>query len=132
MVFAPFDPECGRLENGILTTAAGTPGAGSISPGCEAQFKLGIYRINKRVRERRYPLVDEERGIVLASAFFDHANAFDSYQTTDGKTMHTALKWPNSITLLEAFRIRDGRIHRIDSLFTYVPYFMHSPWADGR
>ncbi len=29
--------------------------AGAISPGCEAQFKLGIYRINKRIRERRYP-----------------------------------------------------------------------------
>ena len=100
--------------------------------GREAQFKLGLYRINKRVRERRFPLVDEERGIVVATGFFDHANAFDEYKLTNGRTMKTALKWPNSITLMEAFRVRDGRIHRIEAIFTYVPYFMHNPWAVRR
>ena len=132
MVFAPFDAECERTENGITTTKADPASAGTaagIAQGCEAQFRLGIYRINKRVRERRYPLIDEERGVVLASGFFDHANTFDSYQTTDGKTMKTALKWPNSISLLEAFKIRDGKIYRVEAIFTYVPYFMHSPWA---
>jgi hypothetical protein len=132
MVFAPFDAECERTENGITTTKSDPASAGTaaaIAQGCEAQFKLGIYRINKRVRERRYPLIDEERGVVLASGFFDHANTFDHYQTTDGKTMKTALKWPNSISLLEAFKIRDGKIYRVEAIFTYVPYFMHSPWA---
>jgi hypothetical protein len=42
--------------------------------------------------------------------------------------MRTALKWPNTITLLEAFRIRDGKIARIEAVFTYVPYFMHNPF----
>jgi hypothetical protein len=137
MVFAPFDDDCGRLENGISTTSGkgggmsgGGGNASSIAQGCEAQFKLGIYRINKRVRERRYPLIDEERGIVVASGFFDHANGFDRYTLTDGREMKTALKWPNSITLLEAFRVKDGKIHRIEAVFTYVPYFMHNPWAD--
>ena len=132
VVFAPFDQECERTENGITTTKADPSSAGTaaaIALGCENQFKLGIYRINKRVRERRYPLIDEERGIVVATGFFDHANTFDSYQTTDGKTMKTALKWPNSITLMEAFKIRNGRIYRIEAIFTYVPYFMHNPWA---
>ena len=129
-VFTGFDPECGRTENGISTTAANGTGAAAIAQGCEAQFKLGIYRINKRVRDRRFALVDVERGVVLATGFFDHANRFDSYQTTDGRTMKTALKWPNSITLMEAFRIRSGRIQRIEAVFTYVPYFMHSPWAE--
>jgi hypothetical protein len=131
-VFAPFDAECERTENGITTTKADPSSAGtaaSIALGCENQFKLGIYRINKRVRERRYPLIDEERGVVVGTGFFDHANTFDSYQTTDGKTMKTALKWPNSISLMEAFKIRDGKIYRVEAIFTYVPYFMHSPWA---
>ena len=128
-VFAPFDPDCGRTENGISTTAASGIGAANIAQGCEAQFKLGIYRINKRVRERRYFLIDEERGVVVATGFFDHANSFDSYQTTDGKTMKTALKWPNSISLMEAFKIRSGKIWRIEAIFTYVPYSMHNPWA---
>jgi hypothetical protein len=131
VVFAPFDPDCGRLENGISTTAAsaGTGGnAGSISPGCEAQFKLGIYRINKRIRERRYPLIDVERGVVVATGFFDHANEFDRYKLTDGREMKTALKWPNSISLIEAFRVRNGAIHRIEAVFTYVPHMMHNPF----
>ena len=130
IVFAPFDPDCGRLENGILTTAATQGSAGAISPGCEAQFKLGIYRINKRIRERRYPLIDVERGVVVATGFFDHANEWDRYKLTDGREMRTALKWPNSISLVEAFRVRDGRIHRIEAVFTYVPYFMPSPFYD--
>ncbi len=34
-----------------------------------------------------------------------------------------------SISLMEAFKIRDGKIYRIEAIFTYVPYSMHSPWA---
>lgn len=128
-IFTWFDPDCQRTENGISTTRGGS-GAASIAQGCEAQFKLGIYRINKRVRERRYPIVDEERGIVVGTGFFDHANTFDTYKTNDGKERKTALKWPNSISLMEAFKIRNGLIYRVEAVFTYVPYFMHSPWAD--
>ncbi|OJY71128.1 MAG: hypothetical protein BGP16_11045 [Sphingobium sp. 66-54] len=137
MVFAPFAEDCSRLENGISTTApARTPGgqgnASAIAAGCEEQFKLGIYHINKRIRERRYPIVDEERGIVVASGFFDHDNERDTYALTNGREMKTALKWPNSISLLEAFRVKEGKIDRIEAVFTYVPYFMHNPWAVGR
>jgi hypothetical protein len=134
-VFAPFSEDCSRLENGISTTApapAGSGGAGNaaaIASGCRDQFLLGIYKINKRVRERLYPLIDEERGVVVASGFFDHANEWDRYLLTDGREMRTALKWPNSITLLEAFRIKDAEIQRIEAVFTYVPYFMHNPFA---
>jgi len=128
-VLTSFDPDCQRTENGMSTTR-GAVGAASVAQGCEAQFKLGLYLINKRVRERRYPIVDEERGIVVGTAFFDHANFFDSYETTDGKVRKTALKWPNSISLMEAFKIRRGLIYRVEAVFTYVPYFMHSPWTD--
>jgi hypothetical protein len=127
-LFTAFDPDCQRNENGISTTS-GAQGAAAIAQGCESQFKLGLYRINKRVRERRFPIVDEERGIVVGTGFFDHANTFDSYKTTDGKVHATALKWPNSISLMEAFKIRNGVIYRVEVVFTYVPYFMHSPYA---
>jgi hypothetical protein len=133
-VFTQFHPECGRLENGMLTTGGGGGGpsnAGSMAEGCEPQLRLGMYRINKRIRERRYPIVDVERGVVVASGFFDHANTFDHYTLTDGREMQTVLKWPNSISLLEAFKIRDGKIYRIEAVFTYVPYFMHSPFAES-
>ena len=133
-VFAPFSEDCSRLENGISTTAP-APGAqasaANIASGCREQFLLGLYKINKRVR-RTLPLVDERRGVVVGSGFFDHANEWDRYTLTDGREMRTALKWPNSITLLEAFRIRDAEIQRIEATFTYVPYFMHNPfWSEA-
>ncbi len=127
-VFAPFSEDCSRLENGILTTAVREGeqrSAAAIASGCRDQFLLGLYKINKRIR-RDLPLVDEQRGVVVASGFFDHANEFDRYLLTNGQEMRTALKWPNSITLLEAFRIRNAEIQRIEATFTYVPYFMHN------
>lgn len=127
-VFAPFSEDCSRLENGISTTAP-APGAqasaANIASGCRAQFELGLYKINKRIR-RSLPLVDVERGVVVGAGFFDHANEWDTYLLTNGREMRTALKWPNSISLLEAFRIRNGEIQRIEATFTYVPYFMHN------
>lgn len=127
-IFTPFDIECGRLENGTLTTAGNTAGTGGISPGCEAGLKTGMYRINKRIRERRYPVIDVERGVVVATGFFDHANEFDRYKLVDGREQRTALKWPNSISLIEAFRVKDSKIHRIEAVFSYVPYMMHNPF----
>lgn len=132
-VFAQFKPDCSRLENGISTTAKtdNSSSSASVAIGCEAQFKLGIYRINKQLRERRFPLIDEERGIVIGMNFFDHANYFDEYKLTDGRTMKTLLKWPNSLSIMEAFKIVDGQIQTIEAIFDYVPYGMHSPWAEG-
>lgn len=131
-VFADFAPDCSRLENGISTTKATTSSANSasVAEGCEAQFKLGIYRINKQLRERRFPIIDVERGIVVGTTFFDHANTFDEYKLTDGRTMKTLLKWPNSLTIMEAFKIVNGKIQTIEASFDYVPYGMHSPWMD--
>ena len=131
-VFAHFTDDCSRLENGISTTAAapGNTSSSTVAEGCLNQFKLGIYRINKQLRERRFPLIDVERGIVVGMNFFDHANYFDEYKLTDGRTMKTLLKWPNSLSIMEAFKIVDGKIQTIEANFDYVPYGMHSPWAE--
>ena len=123
-----FDPDCQRTENGISTTS-GNFGAAAMAKGCEPQFRLGIYRLNKRVRDRRFPIIDEERGVVVATGFFDHDLSFDRYTLGDGGERQTPLKWPNSLSLMEAFKIRDGLIYRVEAVFTYVPYFMASPWT---
>lgn len=128
-VLTLFDSDCQRMENGISTTS-GSYGSAALAQGCESQFKLGYFNINKRVRQRHFPLIDTERGVVVATGFFDHDNSYDSYQTTDGKSHATLLKYPNSLSLMEAFKIRNGRIYRIEAIFTYVPYYMHTPWPD--
>ena len=131
-VFAHFTEDCARLENGISTTApapgaSGGGNAAAIASGCREQFELGIYYINKRIRRDHF-IVDEERGVVVSRGFFDHDNEVDRYLLTNGREMRTALKWPNSISLIEAFRIKDGAIQRIEAVFTYVPYFMNNPF----
>ncbi len=127
-IYTHFSDDCGRLENGIRTTSNNRgDGMQMAAEGCEAQFRMGIYRINKRIR-RDFFIFDEERGVAVGRGFFDHANEFDRYLLTNGQEMKTALKWPNSITLLEAFRIKDQEIQRIEAVFTYVPYFMHNPF----
>lgn len=122
-LFTHFTPDCGRLENGVATSGTG-------DRACELQLGQGIFYINKRIRERRFPLIDVDRGIVVSTGFFDHANTFSEYQTNDGQTRRTLLKWPNSISLLEAFKVEDSQIRLIDAVFTYVPYFMHNPFAE--
>lgn len=133
LVFAPFADDCRRIEDAMKTASTDRShgkGADFVN-GCEAQFRLGYFKINKRVRERRYPIIDEERGVVVATGFFDHANEWDRFRLTDGREMLTWLKWPNTITLLEAFRINDAKIESVEAIFTYVPYFMHNPWSGG-
>jgi hypothetical protein len=109
-----------------MTTTNGT--FATTAQGCEAQFKLGTFRYDDRVRGRRYFTVDEERGVVVAAGYIDHGARFDTYQTTDGKTQHSPFKYPNSLHFMEMFKIRKGRIYRIESVFTLVPYGMTQEW----
>ena len=66
-----FHPDCNRVENGVQTTR--NPAFAKIVPvaalGCEEQFRMGNYRYDDRLRGRRFPMVDEERGLVLAFGF---------------------------------------------------------------
>lgn len=128
-----FHPDANRVENGVQTTH--NPEFAKIVPvsalGCEAQFKMGNYRYDDRLRGRRFPLVDEERGLVLAFGFIDHSGKLDSYQLTDGRTVHSPVRRPHSFYLAELFKIEDGMIWQIETNFITVPYWMPSPW-DGK
>lgn len=123
-----FHPGCDRIENGVRTTnnpdffvpVAGLP--------CEEQFRLGNYRYDDRLRGRRYPLVDEERGIVLAHGFIDHRGVLGDYELTDGTRVSSPIRRPHTFYLSEAFKIRDGAIEQIEANFITVPYHMPSPW----
>jgi len=132
-LFTQFDPECNRVENGVQTTNNPALTLVSVAKyGCEAQFKLGNYRIDDRLRARRYPLVDEERGLVLAGAFIDHAGRLGKFKLTDGTEVESPVRRPHSFMLLELFRIRDGKIQQIEANFITVPYNMPSPWDTQR
>jgi len=126
LIHTRFDPNCAREENGQITTNGSF---GSDAQGCEAQFKLGTFRFVDRVRDRRFTLVDEERGVVMAEASFDHGATFEDYKTTDGKAAKNPIKSPSTISLIETFKIRNGRLYRIEAIFTGVPFRMSSQWV---
>lgn len=130
-LFTKFLPSCARVENGVKTTH--NPGF-TVTPvsklGCEEQFKLGYYLYNDRLRGRRFPLVDEERGLVLTSGFIDKTGRMGEYRLTDGTVAKPLLHRPHSFYLMELFKLKDGGIEQIEANFITVPYHTPSPWDD--
>lgn len=130
-LFTEFHDDCNRVENGTKTTnnpAVAFTSVGAL--GCEEQFRLGNYRYDSALRARRFPLVDEERGLVLASGFIDHSGVLDKYRLTDGREIDAPIRYPHSFYLLELFRIEDGKIRQIEAVFVTVPYGMDTPWRE--
>jgi hypothetical protein len=125
-----FHPECDRVENGVQTTR--NPDFAKIVPvsalGCEDQFRMGNYRYDDRLRARRFPLVDEQRGLVLAFGFIDHSGRLAAYQLTDGRTVSSPVRRPHSFYIAELFKIDHDMICQIEANFITVPYNMPSPW----
>lgn len=128
-LYTEFHEDCNRVENGTLTThnpEVEFTAVGAL--GCEEQFRQGNYRYDDRLRARRYPLVDEERGLVLASGFIDHAGVLDEYTLADGTVVDSPIRFPHSFYLLELFKVDDGKIRQVEAVFVTVPYGMGSPW----
>lgn len=129
-IHTKFHPDCNRVENGVQTTR--NPDFAKIVPvsalGCEEQFRMGNYRYDDRLRARRFPMVDEARGLVLAFGFIDHSGRLDTYQLTDGRTVRSPVRRPHSFYIAELFKIDHGMICQIEANFITVPYNMPSPW----
>lgn len=128
-LYTQFHEDCNRVENGTKTTNNAAVEFTSVGAlGCEEQFKQGNYRYDDRLRARRFPLVDEERGLVLASGFIDHSGRLDEYTLSDGRLINSPIRYPHSFYLLELFKIDDGKIRQVEAVFVTVPYGMGSPW----
>jgi hypothetical protein len=112
-----FAPSAFRFENGMHF------------PNVEADFRLGKYRFNERVRDRDHFLVDEERGIVMSRGFIDHKGVLDHFQLTDGTPWRSIFREPHSWSLLEMFKIKGGMITAIEATFIATAYYARSPWT---
>jgi hypothetical protein len=126
----PFDPQCTRIENGAVT-ANNPDGKGMAKMTCGEQFDTGFSPFITHVRERRYPVVDEERGLVYAIVFFDHAGTITSVKWTDG-TEHKVgppFDTPYTFIIGELFKIKNGKITRVEAALLNVPYGMPSGWS---
>ena len=126
----PFDPNCQRMENGMVT--AGDPQAqGAMQKmSCGAQFATGFSPFITAVRERRFPIMDQQKGLALALVFFDHAGKIKDVRMTDGSTLHVPPPFdaPYAFQIFELFKIDKGRIVRVEAVLNTVPYGMASGW----
>jgi len=132
----PFTSDCNRVENGMQTTNntgpyEKDPSAGNwvMSLGCEAQFKTGFFKIVTQIRERRFVIVDRERGLVFAFGFFDHAGTVKSIRLTNGELVPATLRHPFTWEIGELFKIEKGKIRQVQAALTQEPYGIHSGWG---
>jgi hypothetical protein len=126
----PFDPNCTRVENGMIT-ANNKGGTGIGAMDCKAQFDTGFSFIITKVRERRFPIVDQERGLVLACVFLDHAGTFPEFPMADGtiNKVGPPFDTPYSFIMAELFKIKDRKIAQVEAVLLEVPYGMPSGWG---
>jgi hypothetical protein len=139
----PFADDCDRLENGGKTTNAPSGRGGStVRPdprtasnysamwSCREQFESGLLHFVSRIRDRRYPVVDEERGLVVAIAFFDHdAGASRHFKTPDGRSVTAGPTVPWTWHIAELFKVEKGLLHEIEAILERAPYGMTSGWS---
>ena len=128
-IYTSFDPDCARVENGVQT-ANNPNGTGVAKMGCEAQLKTGLLKFVTRCRDRRFVVVDQQKGLVLVSGFFDHAGVTNHIKLTDGTDYHVRLPFdrPYSFMLFELFKIKNAKIRQIEAVIQTVPYHMPTPW----
>lgn len=127
-----FAEECDRIEQGrpVTNTIAREylPGVDTdfVTMGCRAQFETGLFGFITRIRDRRFDVIDVERGTVFASAMLDLNDKYVDIPLTDGRTYALPAWFSPARTLMvaDAFRIREGHIERVETLTREFPYAM--------
>jgi hypothetical protein len=82
------------------------------------------------IRNRRFPVVDRERGLVLAFGFFEHAGRIKDIQLTNGQSVPSPVRAPLTLEISELFQIDKGKIDQVEAVINTVPYGMRSALWD--
>jgi hypothetical protein len=128
----PFTSDCHRIENGSPTT--NVPAQPGQTPGpfqfdCLGQFSRGFYFVVQAIHNRRYPLVDAERGIVWAHCVFDQGTVNSGVLSDGTPYKYPGFNRPGSILVTEAFLIENGKIRRVEMIGPAAVYHMNSPFG---
>lgn len=128
-LFTTVGDDCKRVTNGVDVTH-GEHWAAAVAQGCRAQFEQGLFKPVDRIRARRYPVVNEDTGVVVALSLEDHAARYVDYNAIDGTALQVEVEYPNTRGMLELFKIRDGAIQRVEGISVFLPYYIHSLWQE--
>ncbi|MBO9604168.1 MAG: hypothetical protein J7496_16830 [Novosphingobium sp.] len=126
-LLADFAPGCAMTENGVPVTGVESdyvPKAGD----CAAVFKEGLFAPVAHIRDRRFPVVDPDRGLVLAISVQDIPARDPNFFTTGGKPAKMKRDYPMSRLVAELVRIEGDKVVRSEAVVTSLPYRMPTPW----
>ena len=111
---APLMPDARRFENGLQTTGMVRDGQ---FVSAQSGFDAGRF-VNRNIWDRRYPVVDEERGIVLSIVRFGlKANAQSQSAATS-----------NDRLVAEFFAVKRGQIQEIQAVLFNLPDAQPTGW----
>ena len=129
--YVPFDDHCNRIESGVQTTnnkALATSPDSVLGLGCADQIKTRNFQPDTLIRDRRFAVIDEERGLVFVLGFFDHDAQLRSYTLADGRTVKQTRTAPWTWEIAEMFKIQDGKIMRVEAIVDTGIYGMKAGW----
>lgn len=129
--YVPFDKDCNRIESGVQTTnnkQLATSPDSVLGLGCADQLKTRNFQPDTLIRDRRFAVIDEERGLVFVLGFFDHDATLRSYTLADGRTVKQTRTAPWTWEIAEMFKIQDGKIMRVEAIVNTCPYGMKAGW----
>ncbi|HWH60794.1 MAG TPA: hypothetical protein VN682_24425 [Terriglobales bacterium] len=95
---------------------------------CPDQIDTGRFKYIGSITPRRFPVVDKQKGLVLALVRFNHPATVRSIHLTDGSVLDMSKNgdgWaehPTSALVSELFKVEDGHIHRIWGVYTRMHY----------
>ena len=111
---APLMPDARRFENGLQTTGMVRDGQ---FVSAQSGFDAGRF-VNRNIWDRRYPVVDEERGIVLSIVRFGLKAGAQSQSAAT----------TNDRLVAEFFSVKRGQIQEIQAVLFNLPDAQPTGW----
>lgn len=130
----PVRPGTIRFENGVQTVRRPAPRDAAFPEGArmevDEQISTGYFEYISEIRDRRYPVIDEERGLVLGIVFFEHPGHLTSVEVKNVGTVELPrfARRPCSALIFELFKVEGGRISAIEAMLDMFPFGMRSGW----
>ena len=121
----PFHPDCNRFENGVQTTNS--------PPHMLFSCAEGLHRFGymQSFRDLRFPVIDPQRGLVLAVVAFD-LPVMNRTLTLRGKPYEISpdrQHLPRTLFLNELFKIEGGKIRAVEAEMRNMPLGTQIGWS---
>ena len=122
----PLYDDCIRVENGVQTAPSMNGGPNT---SIRDSFNSNMFAYIEAISPRRMLVIDEERGVVFGSFMFQHPGDIFPEAFASSKDDPTSIiVYPNTIEIMEAFKVRKNKISHIMAQMVLLPYKQPPGW----